>query len=151
MEIEGFLADSITCADGKLHAHGAGWNTIFCRAVPVVHGRVAIGLFLSLPTDHVGEDCELELRLVDPDGEPITIGPRTNSTGTPAERIRVTIMTRSWPDQEPLPHRVYPLGFNLDGLALNKVGAYKFIVALDGNDAKTIDFAVCVRPDAQQD
>ena len=56
MEVDGFLADSVVVAEGKLYAQGAGWNTISVQSLPAVHDRVlarprsSVSVPVSVPT-----------------------------------------------------------------------------------------------------
>ena len=43
IQVDGFLADSVVRAEGKLYVQGAGWNRITASLFPVVHDRIGKG------------------------------------------------------------------------------------------------------------
>jgi hypothetical protein len=122
------LADSVSAADGKLHAQGAGWNRVIAQQLPTVHGRIGLGMVLRVPAAQTGAEHAIEVRLEDPDG-------------TALERISGTFRVDA-PEHGAQDEEVLPVALNVDSVALEREGVYRFVIAIDGEDARAVPFAV---------
>ena len=67
--VHAFLADAVTRADGKLYAHGAGWNVLGVARLPAVHGHLGLGLIFSVPAAAAAHPHSFEVRLENADLE----------------------------------------------------------------------------------
>lgn len=142
IELDGFLADSVAAVQGKLYALGAGWNRIGVAQVPARHDRVGIGLLFRMPAGASAEPRRFELRLIGPDGRELTLG--TGPDG-PISRIGGEFTAGGTEEQ------IVPIALNLNGLALPATGAYRVVIAIQGEDAKTLAFTVVALPDIRNE
>ena len=133
IELDGFLADSVAAVQGKLYALGAGWNRIGVAQFPARHDRVGIGLLFRMPAGASAEPRRFELRLIGPDGRELTLG--TGPDG-PISRIGGEFTAGGAEEQ------MVPIALNLNGLALPAPGTYRFVIAIQGADARSLPFAV---------
>jgi hypothetical protein len=141
--VDAFLADSVSSDHGKLHAQGAGWNRIYAEALPTVHGRIGLALILRVPAERIGEPHELEVRLEAPDG---TLVPLAVTGDDAFDRIHGTFELDPPPPGAPVQEEeVFPVALNLDGVRLERPGGYRFVVAIDGADARAVPFGVAER------
>jgi hypothetical protein len=133
IELDGFLADSVAAVQGKLFALGAGWNRIGVVQVPAQHDRVGVGLLFRVPAGAPAEPRRFELRLIGPDGREMTLGAGPEG---PINRIGGEFTAGGAEEQ------IVPIALNLNGLALPATGAYRVVVSVQGEDAKTMGFTV---------
>lgn len=133
IELDGFLADSVTAVQGKLYALGAGWNRIAVARFPARHDRVGIGLLFRLPAGAQAEARRFELRLVGPDGSEQTLGAGPEG---PINRVGGEFTAGGAEEQ------IVPIALNLNGLALPTPGAYRVVIAVQGRDVKALAFTV---------
>jgi len=141
--VDAFLADSVSAADGKLHAQGAGWNRIYAAAIPTVHGRIGLGLILRIPAASAADPHALEVRLQGPDGAPVRLGQATEDPASAFDRIQGNLRLDPPPPGSPVQEEeVFPVALNFDGLPLERAGTYRFVVAIDGADVREIAFGV---------
>jgi len=133
IELDGFLADSVAAVQGKLYALGAGWNRIGVAQFPARHDRVGIGLLFRVPAGAPAEPRRFELRLIGPDGleQTLAAGPEG-----PINRIGGEFTAGGGEEQ------IVPIALNLNGLALPGAGAYRIVISIQGEDAKTLAFTV---------
>jgi hypothetical protein len=132
IQVDAFLADSVTTADGKLYVQGGGWNRLTASLFPAVHDRIAIGLLIRI-SDAAAGNHRFELRMVGPEGNELKLG---DSQEGPVSRIGGEIRTGSGEDQ------LVPVAINLNGLTLARPGDYRFVVSVDGADVKALPFRV---------
>jgi len=115
--------------DGKLHAVGIGWDSIFTAQLPAAPPGMCIVARLRGSVAEAGTK-DVALRLIDADGSDVIP-----------------------PLEQQLPFSVRPglveggmnLIFNLTGLPLPKYGAYSIHVLVNGNELQRLSFSV-VRP-----
>jgi hypothetical protein len=146
VRVDALLADSVVVGeDGKLDATGAGWNLLFAERVPTVHPRLGLGLLLRVAAGDGRASHELEVRLEDPAGAeiPLTLVPAGTDPGR--RRLRASFAVDPPPPSVPLAEQVLAVGINVDAVPLERTGAYRFVVAVDGADAAVSDFAVVLR------
>ena len=133
IEVDGFLADSVAQAEGKLYVQGAGWNQITAPLFPAVHDRIGIGLLVRMGADGSEGRHTFELRLIGPAEEELQLGESPNG---PLTRLPGEITTGEGADH------IVPIAINLNGMPLARPGDYRFVVSVDGIDRKTLPFRV---------
>jgi hypothetical protein len=145
MEVDGFLADSVVVAEGKLYAQGAGWNTINVQSLPAVHDRVGIGMIIDVPYTDTNQEHQFSLHLETEDGEQLPLGDAPPGMETPDGRIR-TIEGVFNMGRPPMlvagDDQLIPLAINLNGLPFTAAGRYTFVIAVDGEEVKRLPFRV---------
>ena len=134
IELDAFLADSVTSVQGKLYALGAGWNRIGVARFPARHDRIGIGLLFRVPAGASAEPRRFELRLSGPSGADLTLA--TGQEGAPINRIGGEF-TAGGADEQ-----IVPIALNLNGLALPAPGDYRFAISIQGADARILPFSV---------
>jgi hypothetical protein len=134
IEVDGFLADSVSAVQGKLYALGAGWNRIRVALFPARHDRIGIGLLFRVPAGAEKERRRFELRIEGPDGTEIALG--TSPDGKPLARVNGEF-TAGGDDEQ-----IIPLALNLNGLPLAAPGDYRVAVSLGDEDVKVLPFRV---------
>jgi len=139
IELDAFLADSVTSVQGKLYALGAGWNRIGVAQFPARHDRIGIGLLFRVPGGSPVEARRFEIRLVGPPGQDLVLGAGPDG---PINRIGGEFTAGGAQEQ------IVPIALNLNGLALPGPGDYRFVVQVQGEDARALPFTVQSLPDA---
>lgn len=132
VELDGFLADSVTAVQGKLYALGAGWNRIHVPSFPARHDRIGVGLLFRLPAGTPNERRRFELRVEGPDGREIQLG--TAPDGRPVGRLGGDFTAGAAEEQ------IVPFALNLNGMPLATPGDYRIVVSLAGTDVKVLPF-----------
>jgi uncharacterized protein DUF6941 len=133
IDLDGFLADSVSAVQGKLYALGAGWNRIGVARFPARHDRIGIGLLFRVPAGAPAQARRFELRLVGPSGQDLTLG---TGPGGPINRIGGEFTAGGAEEQ------IVPIALNLNGVALPSTGGYRVVISIQGEDAKTLAFTV---------
>lgn len=137
MEVDAFLADSVQASGGKLHALGVGWRVLHAQAIPTRHDRVGIGVMVRTSPGEAGAH-RLTVVLTDPDGRPRTFG------AGPDGRARTGL---DLPFNAPEGEGTATLALNLDGLVLEKEGAYSFVLSVDGTEHARLPFRLQTKPE----
>ncbi len=136
---EGFLADSVVAAEGKLYVQGAGWNRIVVGAFPARHDRIGIALLLRAEPTARGSH-RFELRVLGPDGRELPFGGSGGAEIRPSGEVTI----RGGPAHD-AEETVIPLAINLDGMVFEHPGPYRFVLSVDGEDRLTLRFGVQLR------
>jgi hypothetical protein len=140
IQVDGFLADSVVGAEGKLYVQGAGWNRITAPLFPAVHDRIGIGLLFRIEPGEDNEPHRFELRLEDSEGKELQLGDppsAANQPGGKVHRIGGEFRTGRKDEGE---EQLVPIAINLNGMAFDRPGAYRFVVSVDGTDLKMLPF-----------
>jgi hypothetical protein len=139
VEVDGFLADSVTAVQGKLYALGLGWNRIYVTRFPARHDRVGVGLLFRIAARAPSRRHHFELRIEGPDGE-MQLG--SAQDGRSGGRLGGDFTAGASDEQ------IIPIALNLNGVPLATPGDYRFVVMVDGADVKLLPFRVESRPSA---
>jgi hypothetical protein len=145
MELDAFLADSVVKSGGKLFALGAGWDQLTAPSFPARHGRLSLGVIVTVPYLDTETGHELRVRFEDADGNALPFGGRTPSPGEPDERP--TLIKAKLPSTRPEglaagDERTTTLAINLDGLVFHAPGRYRFLLDIEGAPQKRLAFRV---------
>ena len=140
--VDAFLADSVSCEGGRLHAQGAGWNRILAPGLPTLHGRIGLGLVVRVPAAAAGAEHEIEVALHGPDGEPVPLGGMAGDGEAPIESVTGTFSVDT---DGAVEEELLPVAINVDGLRLDRAGVHRFVVSIDGSMVRSVPFAVAVR------
>lgn len=65
------LADYAQVADGKLFVAGGGWQ--FTGGLPGLAGPMGLAILIEVPWDETNRVHEVEIRLIDEDGNPVAV------------------------------------------------------------------------------
>ena len=133
IELDAFLADSVTSVQGKLYALGAGWNRIAVALFPARHDRVGIGLLFRVPAGSTVEPRRFELRLLGPSNDDLALG---SGPEGPVNRIGGEFTAGGEEEQ------IVPIALNLNGLPLPRPGDYRVVISMQGDDVKVLPFTV---------
>ena len=140
MEVEAFLADSVTSSGGKLYVLGAGWNALNAGGFPARHDRIGIAVLVRVPTAESGRPHKLGLRLLGADGRDRSFG--TAPDGSEVRTLEAEFGVGSAGGLE----STVAIALNVDGLIFESEGTYTFVLAVDGNDLKRLPFGVQTTP-----
>ena len=136
LRVDAFLAESVVVAEGKLYAHGAGWNVLQARAFPVRHPRVGVGVLIRVPYTATNVAHRLDVKLIDEDGHVLPLGEEGRESLT-AE------FTLGRPPQLPAgDEQIVPIAINLDNLQFAQAGRFAFVLELDGREASRLSIRV---------
>jgi hypothetical protein len=142
VEVDGFLADSVVRAEGKLYVQGAGWNRISASLFPAVHDRIGIGLIFRVEADAAPRTYRFDLRLEDAQGteQPLGMAP-PGSAGGDGKLYRLngefTVNPAPGADES-----LVAMAVNLNGMSFERPAAYRFVISVDGADVKSLPFRV---------
>lgn len=147
MEVEAFLADSVVTAENKLFVQGGGWNIIHTAAVPTQHPRVGIGMIIRIPYTATNQSHQFELRLEDEDGNEVPLGKLPPGSAAEGEEGTISRIGGEFNVGRPAgifpgEEQLLPFAINLDGLRFEKVGAYRFVLEVDGSEVKSLPFRI---------
>jgi hypothetical protein len=146
MEIDAFLADSVTVAEGKLYAQGAGWNVVHTAFLPVRHDRIGIGAIVRVPYTATNQKHTLAIYLTgSSNNDPLPLADAPPSVETPDGKIRRLggqFNVGRPPTVQPGDEQLVPVGINMDGLEFDEADSYQFVIELDGTKVKELRFRV---------
>jgi hypothetical protein len=128
------LADATAAENGKHYIHGGGWDRIFAATFPVIHSSLSVALQLRVPWHDTNQRHELELDVVDADGQSIL--------PTPPGLPRGTVTVGRPPDLEEGDDQNLPLVFTITQLRFERAGTYAVLVRIDGMEAARSAFRV---------
>ena len=120
-----------------MYVQGGAWNVITTTVLPVRHPRIGIALVVRVPyalADNVQK--RFALTLEDQDGNQVSIGDPASG------RIEGTFTVGRPAGIQPGDEQLVALAINLDGLQLEKAGAYVFKVRIDDREVKALRFRV---------
>jgi len=146
MEIDAFLADTVDTVNGKIYAHGAGWNMIFTGQVPTRHPRVGLGILIRVPYTATNQEHKLEIRLEDSDGELIPLGDDPGRPGEKLTKFGTNFNVGRPPTLAPGEDQIVPLSMNIDGLVLERADKYHFVLEVDGAEVKRLPLRLVHQP-----
>lgn len=141
IEVDAFLADSVAVSEGKLYAQGAGWNVVTVRSVPAAHDRIGIGVLIRVPYTATNQNHQFELRLEDADGKRLPIGDNPSGEGK-IEAFGGQFNVGRPPQIHPGDEQIVPFSVNINNLAFEAAGSYRFVISVDGVDAKELPFRI---------
>lgn len=139
MKVTMLLADAAQVADGKLFILGGGWSVTGPDPIPS-----AIAIKMDVPWDVANQPHRFTLRLLDQDGNPVTMQPGLDAPVQPVQIEGQFMVDRQG---------VAP-GTPLDGLAainfgplpLQPASRYVWELAIDGHSDEDWRLAFTTRP-----
>lgn len=145
MEVDAFVADSVSAVEGKLYALGAGWNVITTPQLPIRHPRIGLGLMIHVPYGATNQVHRFDVRLDDADGRSIALA--DGPPGTASEDGKVHTLSGQFNVGRPasLPpgdEQIIVLALNLDGLVFTQANAYNFVIEIDGEEKRRLPIRV---------
>ncbi len=148
MEIDAFLADTVDTVNGKIYAHGAGWNMINAQTLPWRQPRIGIGILVRVPYTATNQSHELQIRLQDADGKELQLGGpiATGPDGQPVVRVDAQFNVGRPPHLDPGDDQTLPWSLNFDGLVFEKADQYVFVLSIDGTDIKRLPMWLSHQP-----
>jgi hypothetical protein len=145
MEVEAFLADSVTNAEGKLYVLGAGWNILNTQVLPFRQARIGIGLIFRVPYTATNQIHRFEVYLLDADGLEIPLGAAPPGVEAPEGQIRRLggqFNLGRPPFIQPGDEQLIAVAINLDSLEFSRADSFSFKVEVDGTVVKELAFRV---------
>ena len=137
------LVDAVDEANGKLYIHGGGWSVWWTDEVPALLPRLGIAAVISVPYTSTNEAHPFTVHLVDQDGTLIALGEGPDG---PVHRIQGEFNIGRPAELPPGDEQPVPIAVNLGGLVLPGIGAYSFVVEIDGIEEARLPFRVQLRP-----
>ena len=137
------LADSVAVSDGRLHVQGGCWTHLLAADLPLLAGRLGVGIVLRLPAATTGDSVQVDLRVAGPDG--CTLDLLTGDGARALTGLSAQVTLGALPGGSPLREHVVPLAINLDGVLIPRAGAYEVAVDVDGVPTGEASFAVLER------
>lgn len=130
MQVESaILADYVQANQGKLYITGGGIDTIFASKIPAQHASLGVAFRLSLSPAELGQTHQLEILLVNADGE------RMTSVKVKVHADRPEQGTDGWPVTVAVAMNFFQLEFPV-------LGHYQFELMLNNSSMKEIPFRV---------
>jgi hypothetical protein len=134
MELSTFvIADHAEAVNGKLYLVGGAWNRISATALPVVHHHLSVAVVLHVPWEAANQHHQIELRLVDADGQAMI-----------PEPIHGQLETGRPPHLRTGDEQMVVLCFNLNSLRFESAGTYEFRFLVDGAEMGQLSFQVAL-------
>lgn len=130
---------------GKLHALGIGWDRLTAKSFPARHGRLSLGVVVTVPYLETVSSHDLLIRFEDADGHALPIGGTPPQPGEPDTRpttIKAQLPRTRREDAADGDERTITLAINLDGLVFHGPGRYRFVLEIEGAPQKRVAFRV---------
>jgi len=142
VHIDALIADAVSISRGKLDVVGAGWNHLFVPEVPTNHGRVGLGILVSVRGGPLHRHHSVVVRLDDPTGQPVILGAANGGRESPSDRVEVSFRSRPPFPDSPLDEYVFPIAINLERVVFQHPGVHRFRIAHDGAEVASIPFVI---------
>jgi hypothetical protein len=126
------LADAAAAVAGKHYIHGGGWDTIQAASFPVTHHAMSAAIRLRVPWTATNQPHDLELDIVDADGQSVLPNPPGPFTGQ--------LNIGRPPHLEPGEDQVVPLVMDIRSLVFVAPGSYAAILRIGGFEAMRSPF-----------
>ena len=126
------LADAAAAVAGKHYIHGGGWDTIQTVSFPVTHHAMSVAVRLRVPWTATNQPYDLELDIVNADGQSILPTPPGPFTGT----FNIGRPTHLAPGED----QVVPLVMDIRSLVFQEAGMYAAILRVGGFEATRSPF-----------
>ena len=142
MQLNAFLCEAATVADGRLYAHGAGWRTFETPHLPAVVPQLSVGLVVHPSSEEAAAGIVASIRLFDPDGRPsqlVSASVEGVGEGMRTDELEVSLQV------EPEPDSVFVLAITMTNLVLPNEGGYHLEVSVDGEQT-ALPLRVMVSP-----
>jgi hypothetical protein len=138
------LCDSVAVSEGKFFIQGGGWNILNTQAVPFAKDRVGFAAVVSVPYNETNRTHTFELKLEDQDGNEQPLGLALGLDGVPVTQMK--LQGQFTAGRPPLLQagdaQVMPIGVNLDNLPFTALGAYSFVLTINGEDVARLPFRI---------
>jgi hypothetical protein len=132
------LADAAATEGGKHYIHGAGWNRLSAASFPVTHPSMSVAVRLHVPWHDTNRPHQLELDVVNEDGQ---------SALPPPGPLQGTITAGRPPYLQEGEEQFVPLVMTIVQMQFNQPGLYAVILRIDGMEAGRSAFrVVSLRP-----
>jgi hypothetical protein len=134
MDATMLLCDAAESVNGKLYILGGGWSQLLAPDFPV---NMSLAVKLSVPWHEANDPHQVVARLIDADGQQVTVPNPQNEDESIAVQSQVQVETGRPPGLTPGTDLDAPLVFNFGGLAL-PAGGYVWELDVDGTvEART--------------
>jgi hypothetical protein len=143
VQVDAMLVDAVDEANGKLYIHGGGWSVWWTDQVPAVLPRLGVAAVVRVPYTATDEAHAFTVHLVDLDGHLIALG---QTPEVPVDRVQGEFHVGRPSELAPGDEQPVPIAVNLGGLVLPELGAYSFVVEVDGIEEVRLPFRVQQRP-----
>ena len=139
--VNAFLCDSVANADQKLWVQGAGWTVLGAYEYPLRQPRLGVAVVAHVPWELTPMTHHFELRLERADGTQVFLGQRPAGPVAPGAGRMVVSMEVNRPDFiVPGDEQPVCISYVIDGAMLPTPDRYRFVLAVDGVDSKTLWF-----------
>ncbi len=118
-----FLADHAEAVNGKLYVTGGCWDRLFAVTLPTLHPHLSVAVSLLVPWQATNEKHELELALLDADGNSSLPG-----------KIGSAFEVGRPPGWRPGDDSNLVAVFHLNMIPFNTRGTYTFLLSVDGTE-----------------
>ncbi len=144
MRVDAFLADSAEVINNKIYALGGGWNTIYVRAFPAMHRRLAVAATVHVPFTATNSAHKLDLRLVTEDGADHAIGLRPDDEGKPVavHALGGEFTLGRPPNLVDGDEQMACFGFTIDGMRFTEAGMFTWTISIDGDEVARLPMRV---------
>jgi uncharacterized protein DUF6941 len=145
MRVNAFLADSAEAVQGKIYALGIGWNTIYARAFPVIHPRVAVGMTIHVPYTATNQMHSISLHLQTQDQVRVPLGERPGADGEGSgvvQELSGQFNVGRPPLLPPGDEQVVALAMTINGLQFPKPDLYSWVISIDGAEVRRLPMRV---------
>jgi hypothetical protein len=145
MEVDAILCNHAEAAENKLYVSGGGINIAWVPPEPPHLVHVALGGVVQVPYTATNQPHSLVVRLIDEDGQAVTPWTPEGSDTPPPVEIQ-TGFNFGRPPQ--LPHgedQAFPFAMKFQ-LAVPHVGAYAFVIEIDGTEMRRLHLRATVPP-----
>jgi hypothetical protein len=141
---QALISDSVAVAEGKFYIQGGGWNILNTTGVPFSKDRVGFAAIVSVPYNETNRTHSFELKLEDQDGNEQPLGFMPGPDGTPqtTTKLQGQFTAGRPPFLQAGDAQIMPIGVNLDNLPFASLGAYSFVLTINGTEVARLPFRV---------
>ena len=149
IEIDAFLADSVSVADNKINVEGAGWDTIVTSGFPFRYSRLGIAFVLRVPWTATNRMHQFGIRLIDLDGKFLPLAdapPGLDLPGGKAYELQGQFNVGRPPALSPGESQLIPVAVNIDDIVFPAATTYSIVISIDESEVRRLTIRVQSAP-----
>jgi hypothetical protein len=149
MQLDAILGNHVEAVNNLLYIAGGGVDTAVIPPGmnPPYPIGLGIGVMVTVPWQQTNQQHQVEIDLMDADGEPVTV--QVSPDQTAPVQARLIFNVGRPPGLAVGDEQHVCLAANMPVLPMPKLGRYEFVIRLDGSDERRLAYRVISSPGTQ--
>jgi len=145
VEVDAMLCDFVQAAGNKLFVNGGGINRSWVQPEPPHRIKLGLAAVVHVPYTATNQPHKVTISLITEDGNPVVPHVPDGMPDPDPVEVTATFNIGRPPILVPGETQDWSFAVNLE-LDLRQLGGYKFVISIDGSEAKNLPLRVDVMP-----